>query len=218
MNPATLAQQTSTQMALRIRVATSNEGKLRDFRGAAALCGVTVEPLETPQGHPTPKEEAPTFEANAAIKAEHYSRFAKDELVIADDSGLCVEELGGAPGVHSARYAAMLNGEKENSSDAENNSLLLHELSGVADDKRQAKFVCCIAVAKNGRLVAMFRGEVPGMILHQARGTKGFGYDPLFLIPGLEKTFAELDPEEKAGLSHRGMAFAKLLKWAAFNF
>jgi XTP/dITP diphosphohydrolase len=200
-------------MATTIRVASSNAGKLRDFRGAAAACGVAVEPLQTPQGAPPPKEDAPTFEANAAIKAECYSRFVKDELVIADDSGLCVEELGGAPGVHSARYAAILKGDQENSSDAENNARLLRELSAVPDDKRQAKFVCCIAVAKNGRLVAMFRGEVHGMILHEARGTKGFGYDPLFLIPDLGKTFAELDPEEKAGFSHRGLAFRKLLQW-----
>jgi XTP/dITP diphosphohydrolase len=200
-------------MAITIRVASSNAGKLRDFRGAAAGCGVVVEPVEPPANIAPPREDAPTFEANAAIKAECYSRFAKDEYVIADDSGLCVEELQGAPGVHSARYAALLNGTEGNSSDSENNARLLRELSAVPDERRQGKFVCCIAVAKNGRLVAMFRGEVQGMILHEARGTKGFGYDPLFLIPDLDKTFAELDPEEKAGFSHRGMAFRKLLKW-----
>lgn len=207
---------TSTQavpMALRIRVASSNEGKLRDFAGAAAAYGVKVEPVKLPENTPPPREDAPTFEANAAAKAEYYSRHAKDEYVIADDSGLCVEELGGAPGVYSARYAAMLTGNWAEANDAANNAHLLRKMEHVPDDKREARFVCCIAVARNGRLVALFRGEVPGVILRTQRGTKGFGYDPLFLVPQLNKTFAELDAEEKAGYSHRGMAFAKLLKW-----
>src|SRR5690242_15112911 len=96
---------------LTLRVASSNQGKLRDFAGAAANYGLTVAPLELPENTPAPNEAAPTFEANAAIKAEYYSKLAKDEYVIADDSGLCVDELNGAPGVYSARYAAMLTGE-----------------------------------------------------------------------------------------------------------
>src|SRR5947209_11301530 len=127
MRPVTLAQAPS--MALTIRVASSNAGKLRDFRGAAASYAVAVEPVEVPPNTSPPREDAPTFEANAAIKAECYSRFAKDEYVIADDSGLCVEELHGAPGVHSARYAALLSGSEANSTDAENNARLLRELS-----------------------------------------------------------------------------------------
>lgn len=204
-------------MAITIRIASSNRGKLRDFAGAAAKYGVNVEAVAVPENTPAPREDAPTFEANAAIKAEYYSRLAKDDLVIADDSGLCVEELNGAPGVHSARYAALerhaSSAGHANSTDAENNARLLRELERVPDERRHAMFVCCIAVAKNGRLVAMFRGEVAGRILHAERGTKGFGYDPLFLIPELKKTFAELDPDEKAGHSHRGIAFAKLLRW-----
>lgn len=198
---------------LTLRVASSNQGKLRDFTGAAANYGVTVLPLEIPENTPAPNEAAPSFEANAAIKAEYYSRLAKDEYVIADDSGLCVDELNGAPGVYSARYAAMLTGEWDMATDEANNAHLLRQMEKVADDKRDARFVCCIAVARNGRLVKMFRGEVPGTILRAPRGEKGFGYDPLFLIPELEKTFAELEPAEKAHFSHRGMAFAKLLKW-----
>jgi XTP/dITP diphosphohydrolase len=200
-------------MALTIRVASSNEGKLRDFAGAAAAYGVKVEQVKLPENTPPPREDAPTFEANAAVKAEYYSRYAKDEYVIADDSGLCVEQLAGAPGVYSARYAAILTGNWAEANDAANNAHLLRKMEHVPDENRDARFVCCIAVARNGRLVAMFRGEVPGVVLRAPRGTKGFGYDPLFLIPQLNKTFAELDAEEKAGYSHRGMAFAKLLKW-----
>jgi XTP/dITP diphosphohydrolase len=201
-------------MALTVRIATSNEGKLRDFAGAAAAYGVSVEPLPGLDRTAAPREPAPTFEANAAIKAEFYSRLAKDDFVLADDSGLSVDFLNGAPGVHSARYAALLTGDAAaNSTDPENNARLLRELDGIEDERRTAHFICCIAVARNGRLVAMFRGQVPGVILHEPRGAKGFGYDPLFLIPDLNKTFAELDPEEKAKFSHRGLAFRKFLKW-----
>jgi len=200
-------------MTLTVRVATSNEGKLRDFAGAAASYGVSIEPAADFQTATPPEEDASTFEANAAIKAEYYSRFSRDEYVIADDSGLCVEALGGAPGVHSARYAALLSGSAGKFTDQDNNARLLLELEKIRDEKREARFVCSIAVARNGRLVAMFRGEVPGMLLHEPRGRKGFGYDPLFLIPEVNKTFAELDPEEKAHFSHRGIAFAKFLRW-----
>lgn len=195
-------------------IATSNAGKLRDFAGAAISYGVEVVSLPGIDKTVPPQENAPTFEANAAIKAEFYSRLAKNELVVADDSGLCVDQLGDAPGVHSARFAAKMDGRTGNSSDAENNARLLREMQGIPDEKRVARFVCSIAAARNGRLQAMFRGEVPGVILTAERGTNGFGYDPLFLIPELNKTFAELDPPEKARFSHRGMAFAKFLKWA----
>jgi XTP/dITP diphosphohydrolase len=207
----TLPQATSAKTT--VVVATSNRGKLRDFAGAAVAYGVEVAPLPGIENAVPPHENAPTFEANAAIKAEFYSRLAKNDLVIADDSGLCVDQLGDAPGVYSARFAAKMDGRTGNSTDAENNARLLREMHDVAEDKRIARFVCCIAVARNGRLQAMFRGEVPGVILTSERGTKGFGYDPLFLIPELNKTFAELDPEEKARFSHRGMAFQKFLTW-----
>jgi XTP/dITP diphosphohydrolase len=196
-----------------VLIATSNVGKLRDFAGAAVAYGVGVAPLPGIEKTVPPHENAPTFEANAAIKAEFYSRLAQNELVVADDSGLCVDQLGDAPGVYSARFAAKMDGRTGNSTDAENNARLLREMQDIPEEKRVARFVCCIAVARNGRLQAMFRGEVPGLILTAERGAKGFGYDPLFLIPGLNKTFAELDPAEKARFSHRGMAFGKLLNW-----
>ncbi len=192
----------------RVLIATSNPGKLRDFAGAAA-CDLEVVPVPNFGSLPAIAEDGATFEANARAKAEHYSRLVPDELVLADDSGLEVEALGGAPGVRSARYA----GEKV--PDAQNNERLLRELAGVADERRGARFVCVIAVARDGRTVATFRGEAPGTILRVPRGSGGFGYDPLFFFPSLGKTFAELSPEEKAKLSHRGAAFEKFLRWYA---
>ena len=154
-------------------------------------------------------EDGVTFDENARKKAEHYSRFAPGKIVLADDSGLEVDALGGAPGVHSARYAA--TSPAENANDQANNARLLRELSHAAD--RSARFVCAIAAAQDGRTLATFRGEAHGQILDSPRGSGGFGYDPLFVFPALEKTFAELTPEEKAIVSHRGAAFRKFLEW-----
>lgn len=195
----------------RLYVATSNPGKLRDFRAAAAAYSIEIDPLPNLKSLPEVKEDAPTFEANAQKKAEFYSLHANGEPVLADDSGLAVDALNGAPGIHSARYAA--GPEHPNSTDAENNAKLLRELANTPDAQRTARFVCTIAIAQAGRTLATFRGEASGIILHQARGNGGFGYDPLFFFPSLNKTFAELTPEEKAAVSHRGQAFRKLLNW-----
>ena len=156
-------------------------------------------------------EDQPTFEANAHKKAEAYSRFALGAIVLADDSGLEVDALQGAPGVRSARYAA--TSAEENASDAANNARLLAEMQTVSEDQRQARFVCVIVAARDGRALATFRGEAPGVILRVPRGSGGFGYDPLFYFPQLGKTFAELSAAEKARVSHRGQAFRKFLKW-----
>ena len=193
----------------RILIATSNRGKLRDFRAAAAAYSLEVDSLPRFDELPPVVEDAPDFAGNARKKAEHYSRFAPGELVLADDSGLEVEALGGAPGVKSARYAA--NATHANSSDSENNARLLRELAGTRD--RGARFVCVISAARDGREVASFGGEARGTVLEQPRGAGGFGYDPLFCFPALGKTFAELAPEEKARVSHRGAAFRKFLEW-----
>ena len=195
-----------------VLIATSNPGKLRDFAGAAAPHGLEVRGLPEPVLAQGVIEDGATFEANARKKAEHYSGLVPGELVLADDSGLEVDALGGAPGVHSARYAATGLGHA-NSSDAANNARLLRELEARADDRRTARFVCVVAAARDGRTLASFRGEAEGRILSAARGSGGFGYDPLFLLPGLDKTFAELSPEEKAHHSHRGAAFRKFLEW-----
>lgn len=196
----------------RVLIATSNSGKLRDFAGAAKALGIEVSSLPNFSELPSIEEDGATFESNARKKARHYSRLVSGELILADDSGLEVDALGGAPGVISARYAVE-NGS-ENSSDAANNAKLLRELTSVPEPKRTARFVCVIAAAKDRRIVGTFRGEAVGRVLFEARGSGGFGYDPLFYFPTLNKTFAELTPEEKAQVSHRGKAFAKFLEWA----
>ncbi len=183
----------------RVLIATSNAGKLRDFAGAAASLGVQVAPIRGFDSLPLVVEDGLTFEANARKKAEVYSRYAAGEIVLADDSGLEVEALGGAPGVHSARYAAEaphLAGT--NSDDAANNARLLRELKKVPAEKRTARFVCVIAAAQDGQTLEVFRGQAEGMILDAPRGSNGFGYDPLFFYPQIGKTFAELSAEEKA--------------------
>ncbi|HEV8525869.1 MAG TPA: RdgB/HAM1 family non-canonical purine NTP pyrophosphatase [Terriglobales bacterium] len=193
----------------RVLLATSNPGKLRDF--AAAARGVLViEGLGGFASLPSITEDGATFEENARKKAEHYSRLAPGEIVLADDSGLEVDALSGAPGINSARYAA---GTGENASDTANNDRLLRELDGVPDERRSARFVCVIAVARDGRILGTFRGVAHGTILRLPRGSGGFGYDPLFFYPPLQKTFAELTTEEKAAVSHRGEAFCKFIEW-----
>jgi XTP/dITP diphosphohydrolase len=207
----------------RVLVATSNSGKIRDLIGAAATHSVSVEMLPGVTALPAVIEDGATFEANARKKAEHYSKHAKRELVIADDSGLEVDALGGAPGVRSARYAEdeksgtrkerSAAGPEPNSCDEANNARLLRELHDVPDEYRTAHFVCAIAAARNGHTVATFQGRAEGIILHAPRGSNGFGYDPLFYFPEIGKTFAELTPEEKAKYSHRGAAFRQFLQW-----
>jgi XTP/dITP diphosphohydrolase len=197
-----------------IFIATSNSGKLRDFAAAAAAYGVEVAPVPGISSLPVPREDAPTFEANACKKAEHYSRYVRANYVLADDSGLEVDALGGAPGVHSARYAEVGAGNLSlNATDAANNSLLRAQMREIPEERRGARFVCVIAVARENRLCVCFRGEVNGVLLYEARGSGGFGYDPLFYLPEIRQTFAELSPEEKAKFSHRGQAFRKFLKW-----
>jgi XTP/dITP diphosphohydrolase len=198
----------------RVLIATSNPGKLRDFAGAAAAHGVEIVSLPNFSSLPTVVEDGPTFEANARKKAEQYSPYAPGEIVLADDSGLEVDALGGAPGVHSARYAAdapHLAGN--NTDDQANNARLIRELRNIPPEKRTGRFVCVIAVARDGQTLAAFQGTAEGIILDAPRGSNGFGYDPLFYFPRIQKTFAELTAEEKAQYSHRGAAFRELLQW-----
>jgi XTP/dITP diphosphohydrolase len=198
----------------RILIATSNLGKLRDFAGAAAARGIAIEALPGFSSLPAVVEDGQTFEANARKKAEFYSLYARGQTVLADDSGLEVDALGGAPGVHSARYAAdQPHLAENNTDDAANNARLLRELSGIPAAQRSARFACVIAAARDGRTLAVFRGQAEGSILDQPRGSNGFGYDPLFFFPQIQKTFAELTAEEKASYSHRGAAFREFLRW-----
>lgn len=199
----------------RVLIATSNPGKLRDFAGVAKPVGVTVSGIPNFQRLPEVEEDGLTFEANARKKAAEYSRHVPGEIVLADDSGLEVDALNGAPAVHSARYAALDDGGAPggNSPDDANNARLLRELASVAPERKTARFVCVLAAARDGEILAVFSGNVKGVILDAPRGTHGFGYDPLFFFPHLNKTFAELSAEEKALVSHRGAAFRKFLEW-----
>jgi XTP/dITP diphosphohydrolase len=197
-----------------ILIATSNAGKLRDFAGAAAPLGIEIASIPNFASLPAVVEDGATFEENARKKAEGYSREVPGEIVLADDSGLEVDALKGAPGIHSARYAADAPHLMNNNTDDEaNNARLLRELKEVPDDKRSARFVCVIAAARDGQTLQVFRGEAEGMILNRARGTNGFGYDPVFYYPQTQKAFAELTAEEKAQYSHRGAAFRQFLAW-----
>ena len=197
-----------------ILIATSNAGKLRDFAGAAAPFGIEITSIPNFASLPAVVEDGLTFEENARKKAESYSRKVPGEIVLADDSGLEVDALKGAPGVHSARYAADAPHLMDSNTDDEaNNARLLRELKDVPPDKRNGRFVCVIAAARDGQILEVFRAEAEGTILNRPLGTNGFGYDPLFYFPQAQKTFAELTPEEKAQYSHRGAAFRQFLTW-----
>jgi XTP/dITP diphosphohydrolase len=196
----------------RVLIATSNSGKLRDFAGAAGPYGIQIEGLPAFSSLAPVVEDGLTFEANARKKAEQYSLAAPGEIVLADDSGLEVDALGAAPGVHSARYAAEDPSAAEgNTDDHANNAKLIRALAGVVE--RAGRFVCVIAAARDGQTLGIFHGAAEGVLLDAPRGKNGFGYDPLFYFPAIDKTFAELSAEEKAKYSHRGKAFREFLAW-----
>lgn len=201
-------------MQRRILLATSNPGKLRDFAGAAEPLGIAIANIPNFSSLPEVVEDGATFEENARKKAESYSVAVPGELVLADDSGLEIDALGGAPGIHSARYAADQPHKAEcNTDDAVNNARVLRELEGIPEQRRTARFVCVLAAARDGHTLHTFRGTAEGVILDAPRGNNGFGYDPLFFFPAIEKTFAQLDAEEKSHYSHRGAAFRAFLAW-----
>lgn len=197
-------------MPVELLLASSNPGKLREYRVLAAShpLGQHVELKLLPGFDELPRfdESAPTFAENAAGKALHYSRYVSAP-VMADDSGLVVPALGGAPGVNSARYAG------PRASDAERIEKLLSELRSRGAQDRRARFVCVLALAERGRVVAVFSDFVGGELLDAPRGSEGFGYDPIFFYPGFGKSFAEVSREEKNRVSHRGKAFRKLLEF-----
>src|SRR5580704_4351128 len=185
-------------------LASSNPGKLREY---LELAGPHVQVELLPNFHDLYPfdESAPTFAENAAGKALHYSRHAR-ELVLADDSGLVVPALNGAPGVHSARYAG------PDATDVDRYRKLLHEMEGKEGDARRARFVCVIAIAREGRAIAVVSDRTQGILTSEPRGSGGFGYDPIFLFPELGRTYAELRPTEKNLYSHRGKAFRKIVE------
>jgi XTP/dITP diphosphohydrolase len=204
-------------------LASSNPGKLREFREAAAARGVAIEALPSFADLTACIEDGKTFEENACKKAVHYSRNFQG-WVFADDSGICVDALHGAPGVYSARFAG------PDATDEQNNQRLLAELhevearrrAQVADGppqqesfNRAAHYICAIAIAEAGQVLTVVEGRADGVILDEPRGKGGFGYDPNFFYPPLRKTFAEILSEEKFAVSHRGAAFRKLLDYLA---
>lgn len=189
---------------MRLFLASSNIGKLREYVELARGSGVTIELLPRFGEFPSFEESAPTFAENSVGKALHYSRFT-DEAVLADDSGLVVPALGSAPGVQSARYAG------PGASDADRVQKLLREMRGKDGAERRARFVCVTAVARAGRAIAVISDLARGVITEGPRGAGGFGYDPIFLFEELGRTYAELTPAEKNAYSHRGKSFSKLL-------
>lgn len=189
-----------------VRCATTNAGKLREFRlifEAYGGGGIDLRPLEGLAAIAAPEETGVTFAANAALKACYYSTFT-DDLLFADDSGLVVDALRGAPGVYSARYAG------PEATDAENNAKVLEALA--LSEDRTARFVCSIALARGGKLLGTFTEEVEGWLTEEARGSHGFGYDPLFYYEPFGGTFGETAPERKLLVSHRGKALARLIR------
>jgi XTP/dITP diphosphohydrolase len=199
--------------SVKLYLASSNPGKLREFRmlarqtsggQAAGAAEIQVEPLAGLASLPSFDESAPTFAENAAGKALHYSRLT-GERVVADDSGLVVAALEGAPGPRSARYGG------PGASDSDRVKKLLEDLRARGGADRRARFVCVLAMARAGRVLAVLSGAAEGTITEAPRGEHGFGYDPIFFFVPLGRTFAELSQEEKNAHSHRGKAFRKLL-------
>ena len=193
-------------------VATTNPGKLRDFASAAGP-QIVLLPLPGLADIPEPVEDASTFEGNARLKAIAYSLHAPGQIVLADDSGLEVDALGGAPGVRSARFAddhhfPALQGS---SRDDRNNACLLDALAHPPASNRRGRYRCSLAAACDGQILAIASGSVEGELLEAPRGTSGFGYDPLFLVQQHGLTMAELDPATRLACSHRGNALRALL-------
>jgi XTP/dITP diphosphohydrolase len=202
-------------MSLRLYVATTSKGKLRDFRTAAETHAVSIDPLPDLAEIEPPEEDGQTFAENATLKAIYYSQFATGAIVLADDSGLEVDALSGAPGVRSARFAAdaglVDSPDANDNTDVWNNIVLLQRLDGVPPPRRTARYHCVLVAARDGKPTHVADGRVEGMILNAPRGTGGFGYDPLFYLPQLDRTMAEIDLQAKLALSHRGRALASLL-------
>lgn len=183
-----------------ILLATTNKGKLREARAILAGLPVQITTLADHPSFPEPIEDAATFEGNAELKALHYARLA-DCLTLADDSGLEVDALGGEPGVRSARYAG------PGCDDAANNEKLVRQLAEVPAERRTARFRCAVALASPHGVLATADGVVEGMMVDTPRGFNGFGYDPHFFVPENGMTTAEMPPEQKNLISHRGQAF-----------
>ena len=188
-----------------VLLASSHRGKLREYRRLAVSAAIELDLMPDFQKLPRFDESAPTFAENSAGKALHYSQFTS-ELVLADDSGLVIPALGGAPGVQSARYAG------PDATDADRTQKLLKEMEGMQGGQRRARFVCVISLACEGRTLAVTSDFTEGVLTAEPQGKQGFGYDPIFFSHDLGRTFAEISEEGKNRLSHRGKAFRKMLE------
>ena len=189
---------------MRLIIATTNQGKLREYRELLSELGVELDGLRSFEGLVEPLENGATFEENAVIKAASYAR-QTGEWVLADDSGLEVAALAGAPGVHSARFGGVGAGYVEKM------TIVLENLAGAED--RSARFACVIAVARpDGAIAATAVGECRGRITDSPKGANGFGYDPIFMPEGYGRTFGELTNVEKSALSHRGRAAKQIIR------
>lgn len=190
----------------KIVLGSKNKGKIQEFQEAFQDCQIEILSLNDFPDCPDAPETGNSFEENASQKALFYQEFTGLPS-LADDSGIEVDALGGAPGIYSARYA----GEPAN--DFANNQKLLENLMGIPSEKRTGRFVCVLAFADNGQILHLSRGISEGIVLEAPRGEKGFGYDPLFFVPDLKKTMAELSIVEKRQISHRGEALRKFVEW-----
>lgn len=191
---------------MEIILATTNKGKLRELQQLLTDKDVVLYSLDHFQPVPDVEETGATFAENARLKACYYSQ-QLNHLVLADDSGLIVDALDGAPGVYSARFAGTDGPDR----DQENNKKLLSLLKDIPDEKRTARFCCCLCLASPAEILIEVEGFVQGVIAHQSKGENGFGYDPIFYLPDRNKTIAQLPYEEKNQISHRGQALKKLL-------
>ena len=192
---------------MRLLIATANSGKVREFREMLGGDLFAWDDLSQHRDLAPAQETGNTFRANACLKAAYYATHL-NIWAVADDSGLAVDALGGRPGVHSARWAAL---HAAGAGDAANNALLLKQLNKVPDEKRTARFICCLALSDpQGRIVLTAQDSVEGVLLRESRGSNGFGYDPLFYFPQLGKTTAQLEPAQKHSISHRGKALRRL--------
>lgn len=185
-------------------VASNNDHKIKEIKEMLSQFPIEVLSLKEANINIDVEETGITFMENADIKANEIFKIANGDMVLADDSGLSVEALNGAPGVFSARFAG------EHGDNKANNEKLLHLLEGIRDEDRKAKFVCAMVLIINEDEVVKVQGESEGIITAEFRGAEGFGYDPLFFVPEYKKTFAQMSSEEKNAISHRGRALDKL--------
>ncbi|WP_033828263.1 XTP/dITP diphosphatase [Bacillus andreraoultii] len=191
-------------------IATKNVGKVKEFAEIFEPLGFKVKTLLDFPNAPEIEETGVTFEENALLKAKGIANLLH-KMVLADDSGLVIDALDGRPGVYSARYAGV------DKNDEANIKKVLDEMKGVPTEKRTAHFHCTLALVIPNKKSVIINGKCEGMILTEKRGDKGFGYDPIFYVPSLGKTMAEMTPEEKNQISHRGDAIRKLHKWIQEN-